>query len=143
MALIVGILIVAIAWRPTLVGVTVLAGALVALASQVFATLAQPLPPLGNFGVTSAQAIEGQVTVAGSYTGWFYLYCAFIAALVLMAGWIASNTSSSATTEVRRAGAAWLRDVVTSSRQCQPTSTRHSRLTSLREGGRFRAWLAC
>ncbi|HEY5272683.1 MAG TPA: hypothetical protein VIJ34_05550 [Acidimicrobiales bacterium] len=97
MALIVAVLVVAIAWRPTLVGVTVLAGALVPLAAQVFATLAQPLPPLSNFGVTAAQAIEGQVTVAGSYTGWFYLYCAFIAGLVLVAGWIASNTSSSAT----------------------------------------------
>jgi MFS family permease len=94
MVLIVGVLVVAIAWRPAVVGVTILTGALVPLAAQVFATLAQPLPPLSEFGVTAAQAVEGQVSVAASYTGWFYLYCAFAAALVVLAGWIASNTSS-------------------------------------------------
>ena len=98
MALIVGVLVVAVAWRPTVVGVTILAGALVPLAAQVFATLARPLPPLSDFGVTAAQAVEGQVSVAASYTGWFYLYCAFAAALVVLAGWIASNTSSKAAT---------------------------------------------
>jgi hypothetical protein len=97
MVLIVGVLAMAIAWRPTLVGITVLAGALVPLAAQIFATLAQPLPPLSDFGVTAAQVAEGQVSIAGSYTGWFYLYCAFIAALVVLAGWIASNTASEAT----------------------------------------------
>jgi hypothetical protein len=96
MVLIVGVLVVAIAWRPTVVGVTILTGALVPLAAQVFATLAQPLPPLSEFGVTAAQAVEGQVSVAASYTVWFYLYCAFAAALVVLAGWIASNTSSTA-----------------------------------------------
>jgi hypothetical protein len=96
MALIVVVVAVAIAWRPTLVGVTVLAGALVPLGAQIFATLAQPVPPLSEFGVTAAQATAGQVSLAGSYTGWFYLYCAFVASLVILAGWIASNTSSEA-----------------------------------------------
>jgi hypothetical protein len=94
MALIIGVLVAAVAWRPTVVGVTILAGALVPLAAQIFATLAQPLPPLGEFGVTAAQAAEGQVSVAASYTGWFYLYCAFAAGLIVLAGWIASNASS-------------------------------------------------
>jgi MFS family permease len=94
MALIVIVVAVAIAWRPTLVGVTVLAGALVPLGAQVFATLAQPVPPLSEFGVSAAQASAGQVSLTGSYTGWFYLYCAFVASLVVLTGWIASNTSS-------------------------------------------------
>jgi hypothetical protein len=98
MALIVGVIVVALAWRPTIVGVTILTGALVPLAAEVFATLAQPVPPLSDFGVTAAQVIEGQVSVAASYTGWFYLYCAFAAALVVLAGWIASNASSTVTT---------------------------------------------
>jgi hypothetical protein len=98
MILIIGVLAVAIAWRPTVIGITVLAGALVPLAAQVFATLAQPVPALSEFGITAAQAAEGQVSIAASYTGWFYLYCAFVAGLVVLAGWIASNTSSEATT---------------------------------------------
>jgi hypothetical protein len=93
MVLIVLVAVVAIAWRPTLIGVTVLAGALVPLGAQVFATIAQPVPALSEFGVTSAEAASGQVTLASSYTGWFYLYCVFVAALVVLAGWIASNTS--------------------------------------------------
>jgi hypothetical protein len=93
MALIVGVVVMAIAWRPAVVGVTILTGALVPLAAQVFATLAQPVPPLSDFGVSSSEALAGQISVAGSYTGWFYLYCAFAAALVVLAGWIASNTS--------------------------------------------------
>jgi hypothetical protein len=93
MALIVGVLLMAVAWRPTVVGVTILTGALVPLAAQVFATLAQPIPALSEFGITAAQAAEGEVSVTASYTGWFYLYCAFAAALVVLAGWIASNAS--------------------------------------------------
>jgi hypothetical protein len=93
MVLIVGVLVMAVAWRPAVVGITILTGALVPLAAQVFATLAQPLPPLSDFGVTAAQAVEGQVSVAASYTGWFYLYCAFAAALIVLAGWIASEMS--------------------------------------------------
>jgi hypothetical protein len=96
MILIVGVLVLAIARRPRLFGVHLVAGALVPLVAQVFATLAQPLPPLSNFGITAIQEAEGQVSLAGSYTGWFYLYCAFVAALVVLAGWIASAPSSEA-----------------------------------------------
>jgi hypothetical protein len=105
MVLIVAVIAAAIAWRPAVVGVTILTGALVPLAAQVFATLAQPLPPLSEFGVTAAQAAEGQVSVAASYTGWFYLYCAFAASLVVLAGWIASNTGGAKAPQPTTVGA--------------------------------------
>jgi MFS family permease len=93
MVLTFAVLLVAFAWRPVVVGATLAIGALVPLAAQLFSTLIQATPPLSEFGVSAAQASAAQVTLTAGYTGWFYIYCALVAAVVIALGWLATAPS--------------------------------------------------
>jgi hypothetical protein len=93
MALTFAVMLIAFAWRPVVLGATFLIGALVVLAAQVFATLIQPKPPLSGFGISAAQAVANRITLSVGYTGWFFVYCGLIAAVVLTLGWHATDAS--------------------------------------------------
>ncbi|HVC25512.1 MAG TPA: hypothetical protein VND23_07135, partial [Acidimicrobiales bacterium] len=70
---------VALTWRPRPIGAGLLAGALLPFVAQVISALAQPVPGPTYFGVGPGEAASAQLTIAGGFTAWFYVYCAFLA----------------------------------------------------------------
>ncbi len=68
------------------IGAGLLAGSILALFAQVVSALAQPAPSPADFGFGGSAAAGAQVAVSAGFTGWFYLYCAFVAAAAAIAG---------------------------------------------------------
>jgi hypothetical protein len=82
------VVVVAIAalWRPTLLGAAFLAGAIVPMAAQAISAavqLAQHVAP-SQFGISSAEAARIGLTISSGVTADFWIFCAFVAALIAM-----------------------------------------------------------
>lgn len=73
----------------TAVGAGLLAGSALALVAQIVSALAEPAPGPAAFGIGGAAAARAGVTITAGFTAWFYLYCAAVAALVLIATGVA------------------------------------------------------
>jgi hypothetical protein len=85
MAALVIVIIAAGAWRPVRQGAFLLAGALVPMVAQAISAIVQvgtTASPL-QFGITPAQAARAGLTISSGLTAAFWVYCAFVVALVL------------------------------------------------------------
>ncbi|HEY3734109.1 MAG TPA: hypothetical protein VGL63_09350 [Streptosporangiaceae bacterium] len=72
-------------WRPAYQGVALLAGAAIPMAAQLISALVQlgeAVSPV-QFGITPAQAAQAGLTISSGLTGWVWIYCVFLGALVL------------------------------------------------------------
>jgi hypothetical protein len=90
MVAIVAVIALAAAWRPLRMGAALAAGALVPLVAQAVSAIVQitgTTSPL-QFGVTPAQANQLGLTINSSLTPMFWVYCAFIATLILLCAWM-------------------------------------------------------
>ncbi|MCU1492356.1 MAG: hypothetical protein JWO62_120 [Acidimicrobiaceae bacterium] len=86
MVVLVAIAVVAALWRPVVLGATLLVGAIVPMAAQAVSALiqlGQPTSP-AQFGISSSQAAQVQLRITAGFTPAFYIYCGFLAALVLL-----------------------------------------------------------
>jgi len=81
----VAVVVVAALWRPVQHGSALLAGAVIPMVAQAVSALIQ----LGettpaSIGISSAQATRLHLTITAGLTLSFWLYCAFVVALVVM-----------------------------------------------------------
>jgi len=85
MAALVIVIIAAGAWRPVRQGAFLLVGAVVPMAAQAISAIVQirtTASPL-QFGITPAQAAQAGLTISSGLTATFWIYCAFVVALML------------------------------------------------------------
>ncbi len=85
MVAVVAVAVVAGLWRPARYGAALLAGAVIPLAGQAISAIvevAQGASP-AQFGVTPGQAAQLGLTIQSSLTLAFWVYCAFLVALLL------------------------------------------------------------
>jgi hypothetical protein len=78
-------------WRPVRLGAVLLAGAVIPMAAQAISALVQVGEPVSaaSFGVSPAQAARLGLTVSAGVTPAFWIYCAFVVALLMVGGWMA------------------------------------------------------
>jgi hypothetical protein len=72
-------------WRPARLGAVLLAGAIIPMAAQAISALVQvgeATSPL-QFGISPAQATQAGLTISSGVTPAFWIYCAFLIALIL------------------------------------------------------------
>jgi hypothetical protein len=80
------VVVVAALWRPTLLGGALLAGAVLTMVAQAISALVQltqSVPP-SQFGISSAEAARAGLTISSGVTPDFWIFCAFVLALVAM-----------------------------------------------------------
>lgn len=85
MVALVAVVIAAGAWRPLRHGAVLLAGAIVPMAAQAISALiqiSQPASPV-QFGIPPAEAARVGLTISSGLTLAFWIYCGFVAALIL------------------------------------------------------------
>jgi hypothetical protein len=85
MAALVVVVVAAGAWRPVRQGAFLLVGAIVPMAAQAISAIVQvgtTASPL-QFGITPAQAAQAGLTISSGLTATFWVYCAFVVALIL------------------------------------------------------------
>jgi hypothetical protein len=86
MVALVAVALVAAVWRPALLGAALLAGAIIPMAAQAVSALVQlgegTSPAL--FGIPPAQAAQAGLTISSGVTPAFWIYCAFVGALVVL-----------------------------------------------------------
>jgi hypothetical protein len=86
MIALVAVVVVAALWRPTLLGAALLAGAVVTMAAQAISALVQlgeHVEP-SQFGISSAEAAQAGLTISSGVTPAFWIFCAFVVALIAM-----------------------------------------------------------
>lgn len=86
MVALVAVAVVAAFWRPVMLAAALLAGAIVPMAAQAVSALVQlgeGTSP-GQFGISAAQAAQAGLTVSSGVTPAFWIYCAFVVALIAM-----------------------------------------------------------
>jgi hypothetical protein len=90
MVALVAVVIVAALWRPARLGAVLLAGAAVPMAAQAISALVQVSEPVSpsSFGISPAQAAQAGITVSAGVTPVFWIYCAFVVALLLAGAWM-------------------------------------------------------
>ena len=86
MIAIVAVVVVAALWRPTLAGAALLAGAVITLAAQAISALVQLAGHVApsQFGISSAEAARAGLTISSGVTLDFWIFCAFVIALIAM-----------------------------------------------------------
>ena len=85
MAALVVVVITAGAWRPVRQGAFLLVGAVIPMAAQAISAIVQiraNASPL-QFGITPSQAAQAGLTISSGLTATFWIYCAFLVALML------------------------------------------------------------
>jgi hypothetical protein len=90
MVALVVVVVTAVLWRPIRLGAALLAGAVIPMAAQVISALVQigqPTSP-AEFGISAAQAAQAGLTISNGVTPAFWIYCAFVVALVMMCAWM-------------------------------------------------------
>jgi hypothetical protein len=86
MIALVAVVVAAGLWRPTLAGAALLAGAIVPMAAQAISALVQlgeHVDP-AQFGISSAEAARLGLTISSGVTAAFWIFCAFVIALIAM-----------------------------------------------------------
>jgi hypothetical protein len=93
MVALVAVVIVAGLWRPVRLGAVLLAGAAIPMAAQAISALVQVSEPVSasNFGISPAQAAQAGLTFSTGLTPVFWIYCAFVAALLIIGAWMARS----------------------------------------------------
>ncbi len=82
----VAVVVVAALWRPTLAGAALLAGAVITMAAQAISALVQVAEHVApsQFGISSAEAARAGLTISSGLTLDFWIFCAFVVALIAM-----------------------------------------------------------
>ncbi len=78
-------------WRPARLGAVLLAGAVIPMAAQAISALVQASEPVSaaDFGIPPAQATQAGLTISTGLTAAFWIYCAFVVALLVIGTWMA------------------------------------------------------
>jgi hypothetical protein len=90
MAALVVVAVAAALWRPARLGAVLLAGAIVPMAAQAISALilvGEATSP-AQFGISPAQAAQAGLTISSGVTPVFWIYCAFILALIATCAWL-------------------------------------------------------
>jgi hypothetical protein len=77
-------------WRPIRFGAALLAGAIIPMAAQAisaFIQVGEPTSP-ALFGFSSAQAAAAGLTISNGLTAVFWIYCAFVVAMIASCAWM-------------------------------------------------------
>jgi hypothetical protein len=90
MVALVAVVIIAALWRPVRLGAVLLAGAAIPMVAQAVSALVQVGEPVSasNFGISAAQAAQAGLTFSAGLTPVFWIYCAFVVALLMAGGWM-------------------------------------------------------
>jgi hypothetical protein len=86
MIALVAVVVLAALWRPILLGAALLAGAIIAMAAQAISAVVQlgeRVAP-SQFGISSAEAARLGLTISSGVTPAFWIFCAFVVALIAM-----------------------------------------------------------
>jgi hypothetical protein len=78
--------IAAALWRPVFLGAALLAGAIIPMAAQAISalvSLGEGTSP-ATFGIPAGEAAQAGLTISSGVTPAFWLYCAFVAVLIVM-----------------------------------------------------------
>jgi hypothetical protein len=90
MIAIVAVIVVAALWRPIRMGAALVVGAVIPMAAQAISALVQirqAISPL-QFGISPAQARQLGLTINAGLTPIFWVFCAFVATLILLCAWM-------------------------------------------------------
>ncbi len=90
MLAVVAVISVAACWRPIRLGAALAAGAIVPMLAQLISALIlvrEPVSP-AQFGLSPAQAAGVGLTIHAGLTAIFWVFCAFVAILILLCGWM-------------------------------------------------------
>jgi hypothetical protein len=90
MLAVVAVVAVAALWRPIRLGAALLAGAIIPMAAEAISALVQLSQPISpeQFGYSQAQAAAGGLTISSGVTAAFWIYCAFLVALIASFAWM-------------------------------------------------------
>jgi hypothetical protein len=82
--------VVAAFWRPVRHGGVLLAGVAIPMAAQAISALVQASQPASpaQFGISNAQATQLGLTISSGLTPAFWIYCAFLAVLLVSCAWM-------------------------------------------------------
>jgi len=99
MVALVAVVAAAAFWRPTRLGAALTAGAIIPMVAQAvsaFVQVREATSPL-QFGVSPSQASGVGLTITNGLTPMFWVYCAFLATLILLCVWmlLASDATGS------------------------------------------------
>jgi hypothetical protein len=77
-------------WRPVRHGGVLLAGVAIPMAAQAISALVQAGQPASpaQFGISNAQATQLGLTISSGVTPAFWIYCAFLAVLLVSCAWM-------------------------------------------------------
>jgi hypothetical protein len=100
MAVLVAVVVVAALWQPAKLGAALLAGATVPLLAQAVSAVVQIQTPASpqQFGITPSQAQQAGLTINSGLTPAFWIYCAFVLALALIAARMLTSPAADAPT---------------------------------------------
>ena len=90
MVTLVAVVVVAALWRPMRHGAALLAGATIPMAAQAISALVlvgEGASP-AQFGISPAQAAQAGLTIDSGVTPVFWIYCAFVVALIASCAWM-------------------------------------------------------
>lgn len=90
MVAIVAVVLVAVLWRPLRLGAALALGAAVPLVAQAISAIiqiGQAVSP-AQFGISPADAARIGLTISPGLTAIFWVYCAFVATLILLCVWM-------------------------------------------------------
>jgi uncharacterized membrane protein YagU involved in acid resistance len=90
MVALVAVAVVAAFWRPLRLGSALVVGAIIPMAAQAISAIVQlsaATSPL-QFGISPAQASGLGLTISSGLTPMFWVYCAFLATLILLCVWM-------------------------------------------------------
>ena len=90
MVAVIAIAALAALWSPARQGALLLAGAIVPLAAQAVSALIQVSQPATDamFGISGAEASAIGLTISSGVTPIFWVYCAFVIALLISCAWL-------------------------------------------------------
>lgn len=90
MLTLVAVVLVAALWRPVRLGAVLLAGAAIPMVAQAISALIQVGEPVSaaSFGVPPAQAAAAGLSISAGLTPAFWIYCAFVLALLMVGVWM-------------------------------------------------------
>jgi hypothetical protein len=90
MVALVAVVAAAALWRPIRLGAALLAGAIIPMVAQAisaFIQVSEATSP-GTFGISSAQAAASGLTISNGLTAVFWIYCAFVVAMIASCAWM-------------------------------------------------------
>jgi hypothetical protein len=90
MIALVAVVAAAALWRPARLGAALLAGAIIPMAAQAISALVQvgEAASPAQFGFSAAQAAASGLTISSGLTSAFWIYCAFLVALIASFAWM-------------------------------------------------------